>query len=128
MKNDALGIGPLASYFKGETLVGSEADVFTSNMYLAEDRILAFEIVAKSQSNWVLKFVKNAQGETDVPDTIVEFISQRRRWLNGSFFASVYSFTHTWQFMQTDHSTGKKVALLFGSFYSFLNLIFAWFG
>ena len=28
LKNDALGMGPLASYFKGETLAGYDADVF----------------------------------------------------------------------------------------------------
>lgn len=46
-------------------------------MYLAEDRILCWELVAKRGDSWVLKFVKAAQGETDCPDTITEFISQR---------------------------------------------------
>ena len=32
LQNDALGHGPLASYFKGETHLGSDSDVFTSNM------------------------------------------------------------------------------------------------
>lgn len=93
-------------------------------MYLAEDRILCWELVAKAGEKWVLKYVKVRaifflwsgsshlalfsllvrpgtllhfvlnlnplthrvlmQGETDVPDTASEFISQRRRWLNGS--------------------------------------------
>lgn len=30
LKNDDMGRGPLASYFKGETLAGHDADVFTS--------------------------------------------------------------------------------------------------
>ena len=30
LKNDDMGRGPLASYFKGETLQGHDADVFTS--------------------------------------------------------------------------------------------------
>ena len=72
-----MGRGPLASYFKGETLQGHDADIFTSNMYLAEDRILCWELVAKRGDSWILKFVKSAQGETDVPDQITEFISQR---------------------------------------------------
>lgn len=77
LKNDEMGRGPLASYFKGETLQGHDADIFTSNMYLAEDRILCWELVAKRGDSWILKFVKSAQGETDVPDQITEFISQR---------------------------------------------------
>lgn len=94
LQNDELGHGPLASYFKGENLAGHEADVFTSNMYLAEDRILCWEIVAKRGDEWVLKFVKSAQGETDVPADFAEFIGQRRRWLNGSFFASAYALRY----------------------------------
>lgn len=30
LKNDDMGRGPLASYFKGETLAGHDADIFTS--------------------------------------------------------------------------------------------------
>lgn len=60
-----MGQGPLASYFKGEVLHGADADVFTSNMYLAEDRILCFELAAKAGAGWVLKYVKSARGVTD---------------------------------------------------------------
>ena len=67
LQNDLTGHGPLSQYFKGETLHGADADVFTANMYLAEDRILCWELVAKRGEQWVLKFVKSAYGETDVP-------------------------------------------------------------
>ena len=67
LQNDVTGHGPLSQYFKGETLHGRDADVFTANMYLAEDRILCWELVAKRDEQWVLKYVKSATGETDVP-------------------------------------------------------------
>ena len=67
LQNDHTGHGPLSQYFKGETLHGQDADVFTANMYLAEDRILCWELVAKRSERWVLKYVKSATGETDVP-------------------------------------------------------------
>jgi chitin synthase len=67
LQNDETGHGPLSQYFKGETLHGHDADVFTANMYLAEDRILCWELVAKRSERWVLKYVKSATGETDVP-------------------------------------------------------------
>ncbi|KAI9732532.1 MAG: Chitin synthase, class 2 [Cirrosporium novae-zelandiae] len=67
LQNDSTGHGPLSQYFKGETLHGKDADVFTANMYLAEDRILCWELVAKRDERWVLKYVKSATGETDVP-------------------------------------------------------------
>ena len=79
--------------------------IFTKNMFLAEDRsafpslpsridlcrILCFELVAKAGERWLLSYVKPSKAETDVPEQCAEFISQRRRWLNGSFAASVVS-------------------------------------
>lgn len=70
LQNDSTGHGPLSQYFKGEMLHGKNADVFTANMYLAEDRILCWELVAKRDEQWLLKFVKSAVGETDVPGKI----------------------------------------------------------
>lgn len=67
LQNDSTGHGPLSQYFKGEALHGQGADVFTANMYLAEDRILCWELVAKRGERWVLKYVRNCTGETDVP-------------------------------------------------------------
>ncbi|KAL6300445.1 chitin synthase-domain-containing protein [Sparassis latifolia] len=127
LQNDKMGYGPLASYFKGEVLHGRDTDIFTSNMYLAEDRILCFELVAKSNSNWILKYVKSAIAETDVPDALPEFISQRRRWLNGSFFAATYAIAHLGQILRSGHSVHRKVVLVFETIYNVINLVAAWF-
>ncbi|KAJ3208468.1 Chitin synthase, class 2, partial [Dinochytrium kinnereticum] len=86
---------PLQQYFRGETMHGG-SDIFAANMYLAEDRILCFELVTKIKEAWVLRYVKAAKAETDVPSSVPEFISQRRRWLNGSFFAGIHSLSHCW--------------------------------
>ena len=58
-------------------------------MFLAEDRILCFELVMKANEKWTLAYVKHSKADTDVPESTAEFISQRRRWINGSFAASV---------------------------------------
>jgi cellulose synthase/poly-beta-1,6-N-acetylglucosamine synthase-like glycosyltransferase len=42
-------------------------NIFTKNMFLAEDRILCFELVAKANDRWVLSYVKPSKAETDVP-------------------------------------------------------------
>jgi chitin synthase len=117
---------PLEQYFKGEALHGSE-DIFAANMYLAEDRILCFEIVTKVGERWLLKYVKAAQAETDVPDTTAEFISQRRRWMNGSFFASVHALTHWYYIFRSGHIITRKLILLAEFVYNLINLFFSWF-
>ncbi|KAH6594845.1 hypothetical protein BASA50_006319 [Batrachochytrium salamandrivorans] len=117
---------PLEQYFKGE-LMHDGADIFSANMYLAEDRILCFEISTKSNEAWLLKYVKSAKAETDVPDSVPEFISQRRRWLNGSFFAGVHALTHWYYIFRSGHSIFRKALLLFEYCYNFIQLIFNWF-
>ena len=76
----------------------------------------------------MLKYVKSATGETDVPDTVAEFINQRRRWLNGSFFASTYALTHTLQLFRTQHSRRQVFFLLVQAIYNLCQVVFAWFG
>lgn len=130
LQNDALGQGPLASYFKGETLHGgsTDADIFTSNMYLAEDRILCWELCAKRDSAWILHYVKSAQAVTDVPNSVPELISQRRRWLNGSFFAGIHSIVKFGYIYRSSHSFWRKFALHIELIYQTIQLIFSWFG
>jgi chitin synthase len=73
---------PLNEYFRGDATnptSGSRGhdnmSIFEQNMYLAEDRILCFELMAKANARWVLTYVKSAKGETDVPDSAAELIS-----------------------------------------------------
>ncbi|KAJ5115105.1 Chitin synthase [Penicillium alfredii] len=128
LQNDKNGQGPLERYFLGEKMHGANAGIFTANMYLAEDRILCFEIVSKRKCRWLLQYVKSSTGETDVPDRMAEFILQRRRWLNGSFFAAVYAITHFYQIFRSDHSIFRKFALMIEFIYQTIAMIFAWFG
>ncbi|ODV97823.1 hypothetical protein PACTADRAFT_14325 [Pachysolen tannophilus NRRL Y-2460] len=128
LENHEDGTGPLNSYFKGENLDTAENhDIFTANMYLAEDRILCWELVAKRNAKWVLKYVRSATGSTDVPEKLSEFISQRRRWLNGAFFAALYSQVHFRQIWATDHSFIRKFFLHIEFIYQFVQLLFSFF-
>ncbi|ORY91906.1 chitin synthase 2 [Syncephalastrum racemosum] len=127
LQNDVNGHGPLEKYFLGETLHGGDADIFTANMYLAEDRILCYELVAKKDAHYVLHYVNRSYGETDVPDGVAEFISQRRRWLNGSFFAGVYALWHWRKVWASDHSFIRKLMFMVEDVYNTYNMLFAWF-
>lgn len=127
LQNDITGHGPLEAYFKGEKLHNEGAGVFTSNMYLAEDRILCFEIVTKRDAKWVLKYVKSANAETDVPDNLTEFILQRRRWLNGSFFAAIYGIFHFYKLFRSSHNPLRMTLLIIEFTYNGINILVSWF-
>jgi chitin synthase len=60
-------------------------------------------------------------------DAIPEFISQRRRWLNGAFFAAVYSLVHFKQVWKTDHTLTRKILLHVEFLYQFVALLFTFF-
>ncbi|KAF4621803.1 hypothetical protein D9613_012089 [Agrocybe pediades] len=128
LQNDSTGQGPLQKYFLGETMHGAGADIFTANMYLAEDRILCWELVSKRGGSWILHYVKSAYAVTDVPDQVPELISQRRRWLNGSFFAAVHSTVHFHYIYRSSHTFLRKAWIHVEMLYQLFNLIFSWFG
>ena len=115
---------PLEQYFKGEA---PGSDIFTSNLYLAEDRILCFELVTDKKRPWILKYVKSARAETDVPEALDELVSQRRRWLNGSFFCSIYAVTHFNQMYHSPQSRVQKVLFTIQFIYNATQLLFTWF-
>lgn len=118
---------PLQKYFYGESMEGKGFHFFSSNMYLAEDRILCFEVVTKKDSNWILKYCRSSYASTDVPERVPEFILQRRRWLNGSFFAGVYSFFHFHRIWTSGHNIGRKFLLSIEFIYLLINTILSWF-
>jgi len=61
-----------------------------TNKYLAEDRIMCLEIVAKKNEKFILNYIPGAKCLTDPPLSLTQLIKQRRRWFNGSLFASLH--------------------------------------
>ncbi|GAA5868205.1 hypothetical protein JCM3774_000599 [Rhodotorula dairenensis] len=126
---------PLDQYFHGDGTLAARLgpkgqdgmSIWTKNMFLAEDRILCFELVAKANERWVLGYVKPAKGETDVPESAAELIGQRRRWLNGSFAAGVYSLFHFGRYYKSDHGILRLFFLHIQAIYNTVNLIMSWF-
>ncbi|KAK4051036.1 Chitin synthase 4 [Microbotryomycetes sp. JL201] len=129
IQNNSNGEGPLKEYFKGETLDHDpDSDLWTRNMYLAEDRILCWELVAKRGSAWVLSYQRSAYAVTDVQESLTDLITQRRRWLNGSFFASLHATFHFGYLYRSDHSFWRKFWLHMELIYQSFNTLFAFFG
>ena len=126
---------PLDQYFHGDhtlaKLYGKKGvegmNIFKKNMYLAEDRILCFELVAKAGSKWHLTYVKAAKGETDVPEGPAEFISQRRRWLNGSFAATIYALIHFSRMYKSGHNFIRMFFFHVQFIYQLAGVFLTWF-
>ena len=120
---------PIVPYFRSVTH-GGEMNAFYGNMYLAEDRVLCLELVCSRFAANILKYVEGATAVTDVPETVAALTKQRRRWLNGSFFAQVYAI---WQALfqfrlwRTRHSTARKIFVFLEFLYLIANSGLVWF-
>jgi chitin synthase len=126
---------PLEQYFHGDhtlaKILGKKGiegmNIFKKNMFLAEDRILCFELVAKAGSKWHLTYIKASKGETDVPEGAAEFIGQRRRWLNGSFAAGIYSLLHFGRMYKSGHNLVRMFFFHIQLIYNMCQTFLAWF-
>ncbi|PGH08776.1 chitin synthase B [Helicocarpus griseus UAMH5409] len=126
---------PLEQYFHGDHTLSKQLgpkgiegmNIFKKNMFLAEDRILCFELVAKAGSKWHLSYVKSSKGETDVPEGAPEFIGQRRRWLNGSFAASIYSLMHFGRMYKSGHNILRMFFFHIQMLYNTFTVFMTWF-
>lgn len=125
---EALQGDPLKQYFHHLFTPLKKTRPFESNMYLAEDRILCYELVSKRGHHYRLKYVKEAVGRTDVPTKLVDLLKQRRRWLNGSLFALVYALLGWSRLMlNSKHSVWRKILFTIEYMYFALLLVFQWF-
>lgn len=125
---------PLEQYFHGDPTLakilgkkGVIGNFWRMNRFLADDRILSFELSIKSRSRWHTRLVSSAGGETDIPTSVVDFINQRRRWLNGSLSASIYSLRMAYRLYDSGHKYTQKAALLVQLAYNLLSFLLAWF-
>ncbi|KAJ3124589.1 Chitin synthase, class 1 [Nowakowskiella sp. JEL0407] len=122
---------PLDEYFAREKPTSDDADVSTwtavttANKYLAEDRILAFEIFTKAFEHWSLRYVKEAKANTDAPDELGQFFNQRRRWFNGSLFAYLSALFSINLIHRSSHTTLTKVGFYVEMIYLLIDLIFS---
>ena len=84
---------PLQEFLKGSKdefgMLNKLQSCYTANKFLAEDRIMPLEILAWD-GNWTVSYVAGAKCLTDPPLSLIGLIKQRRRWFNGSLFATLH--------------------------------------
>lgn len=126
---------PLEQYFKGDLTLSSKLGkkgfeampIFKKNMFLAGDRILGFELVAKAGFKWHLALVKGARAEAEVSKNFADFITNRRHWLNGSLAADLYTIIHFGRLYSSGHNILQLALLHFQMIYTFVRFVMRWF-
>lgn len=114
---------PLKSFFHGmakESHTAKEA-----NMFLAEDRIMCIEILKKVSSDYLLRYIPGCIALTDPPSSIISLIKQRRRWTNGSLFASWFVIDNINMITRSRHTCWRKFFLGILYFHMVFNFIFS---
>jgi chitin synthase len=113
---DCINGEPLERFLKGATdEFGDITNIRrcqTANKYLAEDRIMCLEIIAKKDEDYIIHYVPGVKCVTDPPLTLTQLLKQRRRWFNGSLFASFYVLTHMCKIWKRKQGTGIRNTFL----------------
>ncbi|CAA7263633.1 unnamed protein product [Cyclocybe aegerita] len=126
---------PLEEYFKGDHSMANRLgidgmrgmSIFQKNLYLAEDRILSFELVAKEGEKWTTAYIRSSTAETDVPENPTELLSQRRRWLNGALAANFYALANFGRFYRTTHGWRQLALFHLQAICNLASMVFSWF-
>jgi chitin synthase len=104
---------PLEKFFYG--MEKDKHSCYEANMYLAEDRVMCLAILIQGLGGYFLGYVPTAVAATDPPTSLIELIKQRRRWINGSTFASIYCFLNFCKIYDAEQPRCRKffIYLLF---------------
>ena len=94
-------------------------------MYLAEDRILCLEIYTRKKCKFNLEYLPDAQAQVDPITTLPRLLNQRKRWINGSWFALEYVLRHKGRVSESDHGCWDKMWFHFNMFHAEIMRIIA---
>ena len=97
-----------------------------SNIYLAEDRVLCLSLFTLPGQAYTLRYVKKSIAETDVPINIHLLMMQRRRWINGSWFALIDSLNKWKLVYNSNHSKCRKIMFTLQMYYYLVVVAYTW--
>ncbi|CAG9318199.1 unnamed protein product [Blepharisma stoltei] len=123
----ALQGDPLWEFYFKSFCHPEKMDAFHSNIYLAEDRVLCLALVSKKNNDYLLRYVKKSVAETDVPDKLSVLMAQRRRWINGSWFALIDTLRRASSLYHSNHSRFRKCLFFIQMVYYAVNVACSWF-
>ena len=86
---------------------------------------MCLEILVKHSKDYLLRYIPGAKALTDPPVSIIELIKQRRRWINGSLFASYYVISHMSVVSNSKHSWWRRMVFYAMILFMLLQFIFS---
>jgi cellulose synthase/poly-beta-1,6-N-acetylglucosamine synthase-like glycosyltransferase len=120
---EAQNLSPLDNYFRGLSNLGP----FESNMFLAEDRILGYEIISRKDNGWQLAYVPEVVAITDTCETLTELFHQRRRWINSSFACNLWLIFKIFNYLKESGASFKqKIHTVFAIPWLVANCLIQW--
>ena len=84
-----------------------------ANKILAEDRLLCLAIFTKRNRAYTLKYCPDAGAKTDLVDTVPKLLMQRKRWINGTWYALEHVIHYKNQIRFSKHSNYMKLMFTF---------------
>ena len=84
-----------------------------ANKILAEDRLLCLAIFTKRNRAYNLKYCPDAGAKTDLVDTVPKLLMQRKRWINGTWYALEHVIHYQNQIRFSKHSNYMKLMFTF---------------
>jgi cellulose synthase/poly-beta-1,6-N-acetylglucosamine synthase-like glycosyltransferase len=119
--------GPLWGHYFQSFRQPYNMNCYKSNIYLAEDRVLCMALITQKNQSYILKYNKYAVAYTDPPSDFSNLLLQRRRWINGSWFAlldAILNFKGIWM---TNHNIFRKIFFSLEILYHFINVLYSFF-
>ena len=116
--------GPLwGDYFKS-LRKPHQMDCYHANIYLAEDRVLCLSLISAEGKRNLLRYVRKSVAYTDPPPDFEALTNQRRRWINGSWFALLDSVKNCQKILKSDHNPLRKFVFMLQMLYYVMNIIY----
>jgi cellulose synthase/poly-beta-1,6-N-acetylglucosamine synthase-like glycosyltransferase len=122
----ALDSDPLWKYYFKSVKHPEVMECYDLNMYLAEDRVLSLALLSQPNTRYFLRYVKRSVAETDVPGDLSKLLAQRRRWINGSWFALIEVISNFNKLSKSNHGCCQRLLFRMQLIYMIVNVLISW--
>ena len=93
-----------------------------ANQILVEDRLFSLAIFTNKNMDFTIKYVPDAVAHTDIMDSLIGLMMERKRWINGSWYAMEHVLNYLANIPFSRHSQFQKVLFCISQSMAKLNI------